>query len=332
MTMTALRSTVPFCLTLQIVVGWLIAPTQAQSDRGLQELTPTNYFSAEEDSSGEVAVDWANDCCSDGCTSIGGCCGRKTLLQWSYGTSFSGGPNLDEPLVTDRPDFTEATSTVGRGVAQLEIGYTYFYDDDGVTTTKIHSYPETLLRYGMFADWFELRLGWNYLNEEVGSVAMAGASDMYLGAKIGLTPQEGILPEMALIPQMRLPTGSDNFSADEMLPGLNWNYGWEINDFISTAGSTQFNREIDNVTGNAYTGWAQSWTVAYSLTDRFGAYTEYFGLFPTHAETTLPENYFNGGFTFLVSDDIQWDIRGGTGLNDAAADYFLGTGLSIRFK
>src|SRR5262245_53064759 len=44
------------------------------------------------------------------------CVPRKTLFQWSYGTSFSGGPNLDEPLVTDRPDFTEASVTVGRGV------------------------------------------------------------------------------------------------------------------------------------------------------------------------------------------------------------------------
>ncbi|HUE70669.1 MAG TPA: hypothetical protein VMP01_07245, partial [Pirellulaceae bacterium] len=47
------------------------------------------------------------------------CCSPGTLFQWSYGNSFSGGPNLDEPLVTDRPDFTEASSTVGRGVLQL---------------------------------------------------------------------------------------------------------------------------------------------------------------------------------------------------------------------
>ena len=48
---------------------------------------------------------------------------RMTLLQWSYGTSFSGGaPGMDEPLVGDRPDFTESSVTVGRGVAQLEFG------------------------------------------------------------------------------------------------------------------------------------------------------------------------------------------------------------------
>ena len=90
---------------------------------------------------------------------------RMTLLQWSYGTSFSGGPNLDEPLVTDRPDFTEASSTVGLGVAQLEFGYTYSFDNDGTDQTTGHSIGEPLLRYGILANWFELRIATNYLND-----------------------------------------------------------------------------------------------------------------------------------------------------------------------
>ena len=56
------------------------------------------------------------------------CQPRGTLLQWSYGTSFSGGPDREAPLVTDRPDFTEASVTVGRGVTQLEMGYLYVND------------------------------------------------------------------------------------------------------------------------------------------------------------------------------------------------------------
>ena len=43
-------------------------------------------------------------------------------------------------------------------------------------------------------------------------------------------------------------------------------------------------------------------------------------------------HYINGGFTYLITNDIQWDIRAGAGLNDAAEDYFIGTGLSIRFR
>ena len=273
-------------------------------------------------------------CLGQDCRCCCRCCcqPRGTLLQWSYGTSFLGGPNLDEPLVTDRPDFTESSSTVGRGVVQLEMGYTYVSDNDGADQTITYSYPELLLRYGVFAEWLELRVGWNYANELINRVEASGAEDLYLGLKIGLTPQEGILPEMAIIPQMSVPTGADVFSADEVLPGVNWLYGWEISDNVSTGGSTQFNRAIDKLTDEAYTEWAQSWTVAFSLTDRVGAYTEWFALFPHSADTARPEHYFNGGFAYLVNDDIQWDVRAGVGLNGAADDYFVGTGLSIRFQ
>lgn len=253
-------------------------------------------------------------------------------MQWSYGTSFGGGPDLDAPLVTDRPDFTEASSTVGLGVAQLEIGYTYSFDNDGTDQVIGHSYAEPLLRYGMLADWLELRVGWNYFTEKLNGNETSGSEDLYLGFKIGLTPQEGILPEMALIPQMTVPTGANSFTSDEVLPGANWIYGWAINDVLGTAGSTQFNRAIDGGTGEAYTEWAQSWTVALALTDVVGMYTEWFALMPHSAESVETEHYLNGGFTLLVSNDIQWDIRAGVGLNDDSEDYFVGTGLSLRFR
>jgi simple sugar transport system ATP-binding protein len=34
----------------------------------------------------------------------------------------------------------------------------------------------------------------------------------------------------------------------------------------------------------------------------------------------------------LLNDDVQWDIRSGLGLNEAAEDFFAGTGLSVRFR
>jgi hypothetical protein len=255
-----------------------------------------------------------------------------TLFQWSYGNSFSGGPDLSEPLVTDRPDFTEASSTVGRGILQLETGYTYFFDDDARTQTVSHSYPEALFRYGILADWLELRIGQNFASQDDERRTDGGAEDLYVGFKIGLTPQEGWLPEMALIPQMTVPSGADAFSADQVLPGLNWLYTWQLNERISTAGNTQFNRAVDPETADAYTEWAQSWAVGSSLTENIGAYAEYFGFFPHGADTAQAEHYLDGGLTYLIGINIQWDIRAGVGLNDAAADYFVGTGLSIRFQ
>ena len=259
-----------------------------------------------------------------------------TLFRWSYAANFSGGPNPGEPLVTDRPDFTEASVTVGRGIAQIEFGYTYVYDSNSGTSTRQSSWGEPLLRYGLFADWFELRFGIFPVQQRVTangrSNTTAGTEDIMFGIKLALTPQQGCLPEMALIPQMTVPTGSAAFTADELLPGLNWIYSWEINDFISTGGSTQFNRAVVKSTSAAYTEFAQSWTVGYALSETLGAYTEWFALIPHSADTDRTQHFFNGGFTYLLTDDIQWDIRAGVGLNGAADDYFLGTGLSVRFK
>ncbi len=261
---------------------------------------------------------------------------RQTLLQWSYGTSFEGGaPGRDEPLVADRPDFTEASVTVGRGVAQLELGYTYTFDRQAGQSTDSYSYPEPLLRVGLLAEWLEFRVGWNYAEQisrnGSATIAQSGAEDLYLGIKIAMTPQEGILPETALIPQMTVPSGGTVFSAAEVLPGLNWIYAWEISDCLSIAGSTQGNGAIDEITGERYWEMAQSFVFGYSLTERMGAYTEWFASFPYSADTSKPAHFFNGGFTFLVNNNLQLDVRAGLGLNSAAEDYFVGAGSAIRF-
>jgi len=158
---------------------------------------------------------------------------------------------------------------------------------------------------------------------------VSDSEDLYLGFKIALTPQECWLPEMALLPQMTVPLGGP-FSAGEVLPGLNWLYSWELNDNWSLAGSTQANRAIDSVTANAYTELAQSIATGVSLTECVGAYAEWYAFFPTGADTETNEHYLNGGFTYLMNNDVQFDVRVGYGLNSAADDYFVGTGVSIR--
>src|SRR5262245_32534693 len=87
-----------------------------------------------------------------------------SLFEWRVGD-----PNWQPPaeervrMITDRPHVSEATALVGLGRVQLETGYTYFLDSQAGTVTQTHSFPEPLLRIGMFAEWFELRLGYNYL-------------------------------------------------------------------------------------------------------------------------------------------------------------------------
>lgn len=237
----------------------------------------------------------------------------------------------DSPIVTDRPDFTEASSTVGAGVVQLETGYTFVMDRDGGSTSTQHSVPEALLRLGVYRDWLELRAGWNFSAEYLPAASTSGAEDLYLGAKFGLTLQDGLFPEMSVVPQFTVPTGSGSRTADRVLPGVNLLYGWDLNDFLSAGGSTQFNQTIDGDTGSEFTEWAQSWTFGYTLGEQVGAYTEWFAFFPAGADSAQTEHYLNGGFTLRPTDDTQWDIRIGMGLNDAADDLFCGIGYSVRW-
>jgi hypothetical protein len=257
-------------------------------------------------------------------------------MQWGYGPREQGGPDLSEPLITDRPDFTESPVTVGMGVVQLEAGYTFTYnDDDDGTITKEHSSPESLFRIGLLADWFELRLGWNY-GESAETVFagpdsnFAGAEDVYVGAKLALTPQSGCLPETGVIVQGNVPTGAGAFTTGEVMPGVNFLYGWDVTDMFSCGGSTQANRALDDNGNDFYVEIAQSFTTGIGWTDEFGTFAEWFMFAPAGATTAQNQQYFNAGVTYLISDNIQWDIRAGVGLNEAADDFFAGSGLTIR--
>jgi hypothetical protein len=245
------------------------------------------------------------------------------------------GPDLDEPLVTDRPDFTEASSTVGQGVTQIEAGYVYVKDNSEDGSHDGHAYPDLLVRHGILQNWLELRVAWTYLSERetIGRVTTTNdrSSDLYLGLKVGLTPQLDWLPEMALIPQMFVPVSSDPIlGGGEVLPGINWVYSWELSDSLSMAGSSQINRALDSETGAPFGLFAQSWVFGASLSDRIGSYAEWFALVPDGADSVRTQHYANGGFTYLVNNNIQLDLRAGVGLSDASDDFFAGSGIAIR--
>ncbi|QDT95937.1 transporter [Gimesia aquarii] len=260
------------------------------------------------------------------------CCG--TLFQWSAGSDCSGGPQLDKPLQTDRPNFTSTSVTVGKGVSQLESGYTYLDDKNSGRQVSTQSFGEFLFRRGIVADWLEFRIGFSPLQQSIAigtfQNTTVGSEDLYTALQFALTPQTGAMPEMAIIVQMSIPTGSPAFTSHKLQPGLDWVYAWELNEFISIAASTQGNQSIDD-NGRSFLEIAQSFNVSYTLTEQWGAFTEWFALIPSGANTAETEHYFDAGFTYLINNNLQLDISAGVGLNEAAINYFVGAGVSIRF-
>lgn len=259
-----------------------------------------------------------------------------SLFEWRIGDSDWESPGIErDRLITDRPHISEATALVGLGRAQLETGYSYFRDGQGGLTTQTHSYPEALLRMGLFAEWFELRLGYNYLSqtEQFGGGpvnSIRGSDDMLLASKIAFAKQRGILPDLTIFPQLKLPTGSPGITAGECLPGVNIAYSWAITKFIELECNSVFNRRLES-TGHFYVEYLQTANVEYDLGDKLMAFTEYLLFTPVSALDAQHQHYFHYGLHFFVTPDFQIDVHSAVGLNEAATDLaFTGVGLSYR--
>lgn len=260
----------------------------------------------------------------------------KTLFNWPLASEKEDKAEHEDKIVTDRPHFCEASSLVGLGRVQLETGYSFFQDNERGTRVRTFSFPEPLLRVGVLAEWFEFRLGYNYLIEQTrlaegGFGRASGSDDLYVAAKLALTEQAGWLPEMAIFPQMRVPTGSRAFTNNQVLPGFNLAYSWVITDWLEVECNSQLNRRRDD-TNQFYAEFIQAVNLEYELTNRIGAFTEWFCFVPNGSATAQTQHYFHAGFVYFVTDNIQLDIHSAVGLNRAADDLALtGVGCSIRY-
>ncbi len=264
---------------------------------------------------------------------------RHHRTFWAAVASAGEGPSEQrdpwEPLVTDRPDFTESPSTVGLGTLQVEGGYTFARHRNAAGRTDRHSFGELLFRFGVVADWLELRAVVSPA-AAVSSAsgirsAHAGVEDLQLGLKLAVRDQDTWIPRVGLIGQLDLPTGDGPFGAGRVLGSGLVIYGWDVNESFSLAGQTGIGGDIDGVTGRSYRLTAQSVSASLSLSPRVATYFEWFALIPSGADTERPQHYVNGGLTVLFGPDVQWDVRIGHGLTAAADDLFVGTGVSVRF-
>lgn len=249
---------------------------------------------------------------------------------------------LTEPLVTDRPDFTEATNTVPRGHVQLELGYTFTYDKEDKNRTTDHTLPEFLLRTGL-NDWLELRIGWagwsrtedlfREKNDAGRTVTMTeierGWNDLYLGFKTALCEQDGLRPALSLIPAITVPSGSTNKTSGDVDPEIKIAWGYDLTEDLALSGNLNFAMPTTE-TNHRFLQVANSISLARSFNDWLGGYVEYFGFYPNDRGSDCA-HYVNGGLTFLVTDNLQFDIRVGKGLNEEADDIFAGAGMAIRY-
>jgi len=263
--------------------------------------------------------------------------GPKALFEWVWGSN-AGEKGKDQSgeedrLDPDRPHFPEASTTVSKGRAILESGYTFAKKG---TSFLSHSYPESLLRIGIFANWFEFRIGQNYLNQrqmvEGTMTNVDGAQDLYVGTKLALTEQKGVLPAVAVIPQMTLPTGSRAVTAGRILPGLNVDCGWEVIKNFFDIELLVANNLVKDDMGRTRHEFSTGLTSAFQVTKRLEAFVEWDAFYTfAGAGTVGPRHYAVGGLVYFITPNFEVDVRAGVGLNHLSNDFLTGVGFAARY-
>lgn len=253
---------------------------------------------------------------------------------------------VNAQIETDRPDFTESPNVVPKGALQIETGFIYerdrFYMESPmqsppeVTTSNI-TLNTTLFRYGL-TDRVELRVNYSidrFKIEKYESIVLPdpslfdplkGLSSTFVGIKTNLYRSERV--SVGLLSHLYLPslrTGDYSKSANERIaPEMLIPCSIEITERFGIAfqyGLTWNGMNADIT--NSYT-----LALGFGLTDDLSFYLEPFGYILNGEDLHL----INGGFTYLLNDDVQLDLTGGLGLSEDAPDYFLNCGLSLLLQ
>jgi outer membrane putative beta-barrel porin/alpha-amylase len=259
----------------------------------------------------------------------------KTLLGSIFGISGTVEEDTEEEqrLDPDRPHFPEASTTVGNGRAVLESGYTFTQKG----SLRSHTYPEALLRVGMLADWFEFRIGQNFISQQQPAggahTTENGAQDLYLGAKFALMEQWRYLPEIALIPQMTVPTASKSVTAGKVLPGLNVDCTWQLIPGVFNIELLIATNEVRDDIHRSHVEVATGATAVVQLTRNLEAFVEWDAFYPADAPraTSGARDYAVGGLVYFLSKNLAVDVRAGIGLTREANDVLAGTGFAVRY-
>lgn len=230
-------------------------------------------------------------------------------LVWALAVPSS---SAAQSITPDRPGIGSGATVLAPGLIHLETGASVA----GGNGMRAYSIGELVVRIG--APGMELEI---FGNSFVSSLGDRGVEDFGVGLKVPLLTDVGDRMNVSMQGVVTAPTGSDSFSTNEWVGGLNL-----LSD-IALGGSAGLSVNAGYAKAGGGLGETISLVVTpgVSLTDVVGFYAGWAGFFADAGDV----NYGEAGFTFLASDDLQLDVNGGWALD--ADDWFFGAGAAIRW-
>lgn len=227
---------------------------------------------------------------------------------------------IKEPIEIDRPDQTECPFIVPKGMFQMENGFNFEKTDVDSNSLLL---PTSLWKVGINEN-LELRLITEFSIETNNNEQNTGLKPIFIGLKVKICEEKGIIPKTSLIAHLMLPKlASEKFKTDFVAPKFRFTMKHTLTEIVSL--SYNLGIEWDGETPNST--YIYSFTTGFKLSEKIGAYTEIYG-FATQNQN--PDHRCDGGFTYLISNNVIADISGGFGLTENAPKHYLSFGFSFR--
>jgi hypothetical protein len=232
-------------------------------------------------------------------------------------------------LVTDRPDITESSSVVGRGIWQLESGFSFERDGGRADGARGLSAPMALVRLGL-SDRLELRIGADgFVSSKslaAGAPRISGLSDLDVGVKYVLADQARLGVDLAVIPFVSLPTGSRDVSSGGYDPTVKLTWARDLPRGFGLSGNLNVNSTTD---GERFTSREVMVSLGHGLAGGWSGFWEAYGASALERGGSAAW-LVDTGVTHPWGANAQFDVSVGRGLNAAAPNWFFGIGVSMR--
>ena len=238
-------------------------------------------------------------------------------------------------LNTDRPDVTESPITVDAGHIQVEASFVeYTHDRTGAVRSDTLSILPANIKLGLTNN-VDLQLVFEpFIRQKSrtgggGTERLDGFGDTQLRLKVNFWGNDGGDTAFGLMPFIQLPTASDDLTSGHVEGGLIVPFSAKLPGEFEIG----MMAGVDVVRDERNEGYGAEFihtvTVSRKLVGELEGYVEYVGVSPIDTgEGYLA--YFSTGLTFGLTDDIQLDGGLLLGLSDAAEDYTVFAGISIR--
>jgi len=242
--------------------------------------------------------------------------------------------NLMREMSTDRPDTTESPYTVDAGHYQIEMSFfDYGRNRADGERTETWTFGAMNLKAGLL-NQVDLQVVFDAFTQEHTRAAgiedtTSGFSDVTLRLKTNLWGNDVGKTAFAIMPYVKMPTDTE-MSNGHWEGGVILPLAISLSDRISLGLMLEADFVHDDERGGYDVEWVHTATLGFDLTEQLGLYIECTGV-ASREEDFDYQATFDAGITLSATDNLVFDAGIRVGMNEAAEDFGIFTGMSVRF-